>query len=53
MNKRLESFEFGTKWLTDVTEMKYGNQNKAYLSAILDLSDKSIVSFVSGAFQRQ
>ncbi|MDT2254780.1 hypothetical protein P7H25_02810 [Paenibacillus larvae] len=28
--------------------MKYGNQNKAYLSAILDLSDKSIVSFVVG-----
>ncbi|MDT2284844.1 hypothetical protein P7H17_00110 [Paenibacillus larvae] len=43
-----ESSEFGTKWLTDVTEMKYGNQNKAYLSAILDLSDKSIVSFVVG-----
>ncbi|MDT2288425.1 hypothetical protein P7H17_23570 [Paenibacillus larvae] len=33
---------------TDVTEMKYGNQNKAYLSAILDLSDKNIVSFVVG-----
>ncbi|MDT2275486.1 IS3 family transposase [Paenibacillus larvae] len=46
LNRDFESFEFGTKWLTDVTEMKYGNQNKAYLSAILDLSDKSIVSFV-------
>lgn len=28
--------------------MKYGNGNKAYLSAILDLADKSIVSFVIG-----
>ena len=47
LNRDFKSDEFGTKWLTDVTEMKYG-QNKAYLSAILDLSDKSIVSFVVG-----
>ncbi len=47
MNRDFKSDEFGTKWLTDVTEMKYGH-NKAYLSAILDLSDKSIVSFVVG-----
>ncbi|MBI6875759.1 IS3 family transposase [Clostridium aciditolerans] len=39
---------FGKKWLTDVTEMKYGVNGKAYLSAILDLGDKSIVSFVLG-----
>jgi len=36
------------KWLTDVTEFKYGNEEKAYLSAILDLCDKRIVSFVFG-----
>lgn len=36
------------KWLTDVTEMKYGSGQKAYLSAILDLGDKSIISFVVG-----
>jgi putative transposase len=48
LNRNFESNEFGTKWLTDVTEMKYGVQSKAYLSAILDLSDKSIVSFVVG-----
>lgn len=48
LNREFESNEFGTKWLTDVTEMKYGLQNKAYLSAILDLADKSIVSFVVG-----
>lgn len=48
LNREFESNEFGTKWLTDVTEMKYGHQSKAYLSVILDLSDKSIVSFVVG-----
>jgi putative transposase len=48
LNRDFESSKFATKWLTDVTEMKYGIQNKAYLSAILDLSDKSIVSFVVG-----
>lgn len=48
LNREFESNEFGVKWLTDVTEMKYGTQNKAYLSAILDLADKSIVSFVLG-----
>lgn len=48
LNREFESNEFGTKWLTDVTEMKYGLQSKAYLSAILDLADKSIVSFVLG-----
>nr|WP_307416331.1 IS3 family transposase [Lederbergia wuyishanensis] len=36
------------KWLTDVTEMKYGTISKAYLSAILDLYDGSIVSYVLG-----
>lgn len=32
------------KWVTDVTEFKYGNGKKAYLSAIKDLQDKSIVA---------
>lgn len=36
------------KWLTDVTEFKYGIGQKAYLSAILDLGDRSIVSYVIG-----
>lgn len=48
LNREFKSSSFGEKWLTDVTEMKYGNSNKAYLSAILDLADKSIVSFVIG-----
>jgi putative transposase len=34
--------------LTDVTEFKYGNEQKAYLSAILDLHDKSIIAYVLG-----
>jgi putative transposase len=36
------------KWVTDVTEFKYGGSKKAYLSAILDLHDGTIVSFVLG-----
>lgn len=36
------------KWLTDVTEMKYGNSEKLYLSAILDLKGRDIVSFAIG-----
>ena len=39
------------KWLTDVTEFKYyvnGEKNKVYLSAILDLYDRRIVSYVIG-----
>lgn len=48
LNREFTADNFGEKWLTDVTEMKYGTGNKAYLSAILDLSDKSIVSFVIG-----
>lgn len=48
LNRNFNSDKFGEKWLTDVTEMKYGIGSKAYLSAILDLADKSIVSFVIG-----
>jgi putative transposase len=48
LNREFYADGFGKKWLTDVTEMKYGIDNKAYLSAILDLGDKSIVSFVLG-----
>ncbi|MEK4650138.1 IS3 family transposase [Niallia sp. FSL W8-0954] len=36
------------KWCTDVTELKYGNGKKAYLSAIIDLYDKSIISYILG-----
>ena len=48
LNREFHADAFGKKWLTDVTEMKYSVDSKAYLSAILDLGDKSIVSFVLG-----
>jgi len=48
LNRKFTADAFGEKWLTDVTEMKYGLEQKAYLSAILDLGDKSIVAFVLG-----
>ena len=48
LNREFTAENFGEKWLTDATEMKYGVSSKAYLSAILDLGDKSIVSFVIG-----
>jgi putative transposase len=36
------------KWVTDVTEFKYGQSKKTYLSAIRDLYDGSIISYVLG-----
>ncbi|CAM2904848.1 IS3 family transposase [Paenibacillus sediminis] len=36
------------KWVTDVTEFKYGSGQKAYLSAILDLHDNTIISYILG-----
>lgn len=36
------------KWLTDVTEFVYGNDRKAYLSAIYDIHDNVVVSYVLG-----
>ena len=48
LNRKFTATNFGEKWLTDVTEMKYGIGQKAHLSAILDLGDKSIVAFVLG-----
>lgn len=48
LNRKFYANQFGEKWLTDVTELKYGTDSKAYLSAILDLADKSIIAFVLG-----
>lgn len=48
LNREFVAENPNEKWLTDVTEFKYGNGQKAYLSAILDLHDKSIVSYVLG-----
>jgi len=46
MNRNFEALSPNTKWCTDVTELKYGNGRKAYLSAIIDLYDHSIVSWI-------
>lgn len=48
LNRNFKAENSCEKWLTDVTEFKYGNSEKAYLSAILDLGDRSIVSYVIG-----
>lgn len=48
LNRNFTSEHTCEKWLTDVTEFKYGEGQKAYLSAILDLADRSIVSYVIG-----
>lgn len=48
LNRDFNASNIHQKWLTDVTEFKYGDGKKAYLSAILDLGDKSIVSYVIG-----
>jgi transposase InsO family protein len=48
LNRDFSAKRPNQKWLTDVTEFKYGMSGKAYLSAILDLGDNSIVSYVLG-----
>lgn len=48
LKRNFTAYSPNEKWLTDVTKFKYGDGNKAYLSAILDLYDRSIVSFVLG-----
>ena len=47
LNRDFTANGINDKWLTDVTELKYNSQ-KAYLSAILDLKDRRIVSYVIG-----
>jgi transposase InsO family protein len=49
LNRQFHADAPNTKWLTDVTEFKYyvgPEAHKLYLSAILDLYDRRIVSFV-------
>jgi putative transposase len=48
LNRQFTSSRKNQKWLTDVTEFKYADGQKAYLSAILDLYDNSIVAYVVG-----
>ncbi|WP_328588941.1 IS3 family transposase, partial [Niallia nealsonii] len=48
LNRKFTAEKPNEKWVTDVTEFKYASSQKAYLSAILDLYDGSIVSYVLG-----
>ena len=49
LNRDFSASTVNEKWCTDVTEMKYGpNGEKAYLSAILNLKSRDIVSFAMG-----
>lgn len=48
LNRDFHADTYNRKWLTDVTEFKYGNGSKAYLSAILDLGDNRIIAWVLG-----
>lgn len=51
LNREFSASAPNEKWLTDVTEFKYyvdGEKRKVYLSAILDLYDRRIVSYVIG-----
>lgn len=48
LNREFTVEKSNEKWVTDVTEFKYGQSKKAYLSAIRDLYDGSIVSYVLG-----
>lgn len=49
LNRKFSASHPNEKWVTDVTEFKYGEGSKAYLSAIMDLYDGSIVSYVIGS----
>ncbi|MBO0995928.1 IS3 family transposase [Bacillus sp. SD088] len=48
LNREFTAENPNEKWVTDVTEFKYGSSKKGYLSAIRDLYDGSIVSYVLG-----
>jgi transposase InsO family protein len=48
LNREFTASKPNEKWVTDVTEFKYGPSKKAYLSAIRDLYDGSIISYVLG-----
>lgn len=48
LDREFKSEKPNLKWVTDVTEFKYSHDKKAYLSAILDLYDNSIVAYVLG-----
>lgn len=48
LNRDFTAEKLNEKWLTDVTEFKCADNAKLYLSAILDLKDKGVISFAMG-----
>jgi len=48
LNRDFAAEKLNEKWLSDITEFKTRDGTKLYLSAILDLKDKSIVSYTIG-----
>ena len=46
LNRNFKATKPNHIWSTDVTELRYGNGRRAYLSAIIDMYDNSIVSYV-------
>ena len=50
LNREFNASRPNEKWITDVTEFKYGphNEYKLYLSAFLDLYDRTVVSYEIG-----
>ena len=52
LNREFTAEHPNEKWVTDVTEFKYGttfdNVHKLYLSAIIDLCDRRLVAYVIG-----
>lgn len=48
LNRNFSAKNLNEKWLTDVTEFKCGDGSKLFLSAILDLKDKCIISYTIG-----
>lgn len=45
INRKFDTEKPNEKWFTDVTYLTYGNGKKAYLSAIIDRYDQSIIAW--------
>lgn len=48
LNRNFIAAYLNEKWVTDVTYLSYGAENKAYLSAIKDLYNGEIIAYVVG-----
>ncbi|ECC2381338.1 IS3 family transposase, partial [Listeria monocytogenes] len=46
INRNFEADKPNQKWFTDVSYLFYGNHQKAYISAIIDRYDNSIISYI-------